>query len=398
MNLLYASFMLEDTRASGIINKVVSQTSVFSKTFDNVYLYISRHSEAVLYRVSEKSLSEIETFKYKEIATFDKNSRIRRVRSYLWYNSFLKYLNKIVHSHKIDIVYFRFSLPSSKLLKIMRNKKLVRILEIPTYPYENEVKKLKGKIEYIFFWRYMASRLFSLMDNIVVISGTNDIKEDSKFTLISNGIHLENIKVKKHCQKDHFVLLSVANVAFWHGYDRVLRGMHDYYKNNPKREVYYNCVGDGPELENLKKLARELKLEKYVIFHGTKVGDELEEIVDTSDVAIGSLGFHRIELKGGSPLKSREYCARGIPFVIAYDDQDFPKSFPYVFKIPSDESPVDINKVVEWYEKLIYSHPEYSIDMRKYAEEHLSWDAKMKPVIEVIEQIALQKKKIRSLD
>ena len=62
--------------------------------------------------------------------------------------------------------------------------------------------------------------------------------------------------------------------------------MHDYYKNNPKREVYYNCIGDGPELENLKKLARELNLEKYVIFHGTKVGDELEEIVDTFDVAI----------------------------------------------------------------------------------------------------------------
>ncbi len=81
--------------------------------------------------------------------------------------------------------------------------------------------------------------------------------------------------------------------------------------------------------------------------------------------------------------------------MIAYDDQDFPKSFPYVFKIPSDESSVDINKVVELYEKLIYSHPDYSIDMREYAEEHLSWDAKMKPVIEVIEQIALQKKRIR---
>jgi len=36
--------------------------------------------------------------------------------------------------------------------------------------------------------------------------------------------------------------------------------------------------------------------------------------------------------------------------------------------------------------------------MREYAEGHLSWDAKMKPVIEVIEQIALQKKRIRSLD
>ena len=187
-------------------------------------------------------------------------------------------------------------------------------------------------------------------DIIVAISSDNTLNLDNKFVLINNGIRLEDIKIKNQNKNSCINLLSIANVAFWHGYDRIIKGLHKYYKKPTKKEVYYHCVGEGAELENLKCLVKELKLDKYVIFHGTKVGDELDKIVDESDVAFGSLGNHRKGLYSDSALKNREYCARVIPFVIASNDQDFPKSFPYVFKIPSDESPVDINKVVEWYE------------------------------------------------
>ena len=105
-------------------------------------------------------------------------------------------------------------------------------------------------------------------------------------------------------------------------------------------------------------------------------------------MAIGSLGFQRSRLEKGSTLKAREYCARGIPFLIAYDDPDFPESFPFVFRVPLDESPIDIDKVIQWYENLSMKHPDFSAQMRKYAEENLSWDAKMRPVINRINSIA----------
>jgi len=233
-------------------------------------------------------------------------------------------------------------------------------------------------------------KLKDFADIIVAISFDNTLNVDKKFVLISNGIRLEDIKIKRENKNIFINLISIAVVGRWHGYDRIIRGLHEYYKNNPAKEVYYHCVGEGPELENLKNLVKELKLEKYVIFHGTKMGEELDKIVDEANIAFGSLGLHRIGR--GNPLKSREYCARGIPFVKSFLDPDFPCSFPFALNIPNDDTPVDIDNVVNWYEDLSKKHPDYSLEMRKYAEENLSWDAKMKPVIEKIKELAKERK------
>jgi len=393
MNLLYSAFIREDSEAKGFLKKVISQCNVFKREFANVYLYISRKDEAVLYKVEKNGLQEIDTFKYNKLSVFNEESRIRKVRGFLRYNSFLKYLNEIINLYKIDILYLRNSHPTRKLMNILDNKKIIKLLEYPTYPYEEEYKKIQPKLERIIFRNDKRKRTEDIVDLVVGISAEKNIKVDEKFILISNGIQLDSVKVKKQNKKNYLNLLSIANVAFWHGYDRIIKGLYEYYKTNPEKEIYYHSVGEGPELTNLKKLAKELKLEKYVIFHGTKTGEDLDKVVDECDIALGSLGFHRSGLTGGSPLKAREYCARGIPFVIAYDDWDFPETFPFVYRIPKDDSPVDINQVIKWYESLIKEYPNYSIEMRKYAEENLSWDAKMKPVIEKIKELAKEKER-----
>lgn len=387
MTLLYVVFMRENSRAKGVLQKVIGQCNAFSKIFSNVYLYISRDNEAVLYSIADATMREVETFKYSKCSSFNPKTKMKHLNGYFWYQAFLNYLKKVVNSYQIDILYHRNSLPVNKLIRIMEDKKLIKILELPTYPYENEIKGLSEKIQYAVFWKNGQQKLIDLANIVVTIPGAKDLKVDKKFVLISNGIQVENIKMKdSHTKKDSFTLLSVANVAFWHGYDRVLRGLYNYYSNSPKTKVYYNCVGDGPELNNLRKLAKELELEEYVTFYGTKVGNELDEIINTSDVAIGSLGFHRSGLKMGSTLKVREYCARGIPFIIAYDDPDFPESFPFIFKVPQDDNPVDISKIIRWYEELSTKQPDFSMQMRKYAEHNLSWDAKMRPVIDRIKE------------
>jgi hypothetical protein len=387
MNLLYAAFIREDSEAKGFLKKVVSQSIVFKKEFENVYLYISRKDEAVLYKIEKNGLQEIDTFKYNKLSVFDEESRIRKIRGFLRYNSFLKYLNEIIHLYKIDILYMRSSYPTKKMISIVKNKQLIKLLEYPTYPYEEEYKKIQPKLEHILFWNNKPKKIEDLVDLVVAVSAEKNLNVDEKFILIDNGIQLDSVKVKKQNKKNYLNLLSIANVAFWHGYDRIIKGLHEYYKINPEKEVFYHCVGEGPELTNLKKLTKELNLEKYVIFHGTKTGEDLDKVVDECDIAFGSLGFHRTGLTGGSPLKAREYCARGIPFVIAYEDWDFSETFPFVYRIPKDDTPVDVSQVIKWYENLIKEHPNYSIEMRKYAEENLTWDAKMKPVVERINEI-----------
>ncbi len=390
MNLLYASFSREDSGAKGAFNKVKQQCFSFRKEIDNVYLYVSRRTKSILYQIKNNHLEKMASFNYRTIPIYEGSNKIRKFTNYFAYNSFLKFLDKVIDSYNIDVLYYRASQPSKRLMKIIQKKKLIKIIEIPTYPFENELAKSKTKFEYHLFWKNGMKKFEDFADIIVAISSDNTLKVDKKFVLINNGIRLEDIKVKNQNKKSSINLLSIANVAFWHGYDRIINGLYEYYKKNPKKEVYYHCVGEGSELENLKNLANDLKLEKYVIFHGTKVGEELDKIVDDSDVAFGSLGLHRIGV--GNPLKSREYCARGIPFVKSYFDPDFPDSFPFALNIPNDDTPVDIDNVISWYEDLSKNHPDYSLEMRKYAEENLSWDAKMKPVIEKIKELAKERK------
>jgi hypothetical protein len=63
---------------------------------------------------------------------------------------------------------------------------------------------------------------------------------------------------------------------------------------------------------------------------------------------------------------------------------DFPEDFPFSLRVEPNDSPIDIQKVVSFYEKLKKNYPNHSLLMRKYAEEKLSWEAKMKPLIEKI--------------
>lgn len=393
MNLLYVAFIRENSVYKGVFKKVISQCIAFKKEFENVYLYISRNDEAVLYKVEKGNIEEIKIFKYNIFSAFKEESKITDIKTFLRYNAFLKYLNEIIRLHKIHILYVRKLLPTKRLMTILKNNRLIKVIEYPTYPYEGEYKSIRSKIKQFIFENNNSKKIEGLVNLVVAISAEKNLKVGKKFILINNGIQVDSVKVKKQDKKNYVNLLSIANVAFWHGYDRIIKGLHEYYKNNPEKETYYHFVGEGPELTNLKKLTKELSLEKYVIFHGTKTGEDLDRVVDECDIAFGSLGNHRKGLYADSALKNREYCARGIPFVIASDDQDFPETFPFVYRIPKDDTPVDINQVVKWYESLVKEHPNYSIEMRKYAEENLSWDAKMKPVIEKIKELVREKER-----
>jgi len=305
---------------------------------------------------------------------------------------------KLLRANNSSVYYFRgfgflFALFKSKLRALKKNGNLL-VLELPSPVATLKEEFIKDKdniitrkIKWFLFIKSFPS-VFKYFD-LVVEFASEEPKYvqgfEDKFVHISNGVDVEGIKLKSKNESCGINLISVANVSNWHGFDRIIRGLYEYYNHGQLvQEVFYHCVGEGSDLENLKTLVRELSLEKYVIFHGTKTGEDLDKVFDECDIAFGSLGFHRIGLNGGSPLKASEYCARGIPFVIAYEDWDFPETFPFVYRISKDDTPVDISQVIKWYENLIKEHPNYSIEMRRYAEENLSWQAKLRPVLERI--------------
>ena len=62
---------------------------------------------------------------------------------------------------------------------------------------------------------------------------------------ISNGIDFEAIPLKKKTghPDGQIHLLAVAEVHYWHAYDRILTGLGEYYRQPHDREVFLHIVG-----------------------------------------------------------------------------------------------------------------------------------------------------------
>ena len=202
---------------------------------------------------------------------------------------------------------------------------------------------------------------------------------------LGNGFAVDSVPVRQPppYSSTDVTILCVATVSFWHGIDRLIQGIAQY--KGPVN-VQLHIAGTGPELSNLKKLVQDLEIEDQVIFHGFTTGHDLDVLYNQCHIAAGSLGMHRKGLTMTSELKSREYCARGIPFVIACGDSDFPADFPAILKLPSDESPIDMDQVI-----LFASSRSRDIDhaqtMRRYARENLDWSVKMKKLKVFLESL-----------
>ena len=104
----------------------------------------------------------------------------------------------------------------------------------------------------------------------------------------------------------------------------------------------------------------------------------MTQVFNQCQFAIGSLGRHRSGITVIKTLKNREYATRGIPFIYSETDSDF-DSQPYVLKAPADESPIDIQQIVDFVNHFTM-RPE---EVRKTVE-HLTWKIQMQKVVDAI--------------
>ncbi len=266
-----------------------------------------------------------------------------------------------------------------------RNPNVKMLFEIPTFPYDNELSRICD-FPILLKDRWYRGKLKKYIDRFVVLSN-DEMVFGVPCIKIDNGIDCAEIHARKaDMEKGEIRLLGVAGVASWHGYDRVIRGLGEYYKLEPNKKVEFHIVGDGTVVKELKKLCCDLRVEQYVFFHGWMHGKELDDMFDRCDIGVGSLGMYRIGLENGNTLKLREYTARGIPFFYGYADKLIKSCVDdYTMQVPNDDSPIDIATVISFYEKMKEKgFDKIAVEMRKLAEEHLSWAKQMKPVVDYI--------------
>lgn len=307
----------------------------------------------------------------------------------LWKRVYYSPIIEYARRENMDLVYIRshhnanpFTL---KLVKRLKRTGAKVVMEIPTYPYDQEYASPAMKLN-LFIDQCFRRQLSKHLDGIVTFSNAETIF-GGKTIRISNGIDFDAIPMRRHNGNDttkELHLIGVAEVHYWHGFDRMVNGLADYYRTNPEYKVYFHIIGPlsgEREREEILPVIRDNHLEPYVILHGPLHGDELDAQFERADFAIGSLGRHRSGITYIKTLKNREYAARGFAFAYSETDEDF-DSMPYVWKVPADESPVDIPKLMEFQRSLKITPAEIRESVRP-----LSWKAQMQKVVGEIETI-----------
>jgi len=288
----------------------------------------------------------------------------------------------------IEFIYARSFMNATPLLanlfKKLQRAGIHAVTEIPTYPYDSEFSPhiWKQPLRLIIDKLFRRS-LYQYMDAIVTFSDENEIFGQRTIN-ISNGVDFDSIPMHDyHNPSDGSIhLIGVAEVHVWHGYDRLLAGLGEYYKNEQKpRQVYFHIVGGvHPYLMStyFVPIIEKYNISDKVIFHGQLFGAELTNVFSMCQFAIGSLGRHRSGISVIKTLKNREYATRGLPFIYSEQDSDFDQQ-PYVLKAPADESPIDIKKIIDFISHVMMSPAE----IRKTVE-HLTWRIQMQKVIDSI--------------
>jgi len=321
--------------------------------------------------------------KVKIGSTTSKKSKVKIWEQVSFYNNFYKVIHHYIKQMNVNFSfsYIRsmFFCPYSiKLLKHLSTSNVKVVMEVPTHPAKNEYKRNSNiLLKYALLMQHELTKLHSKYVDLFALIGesSNGSYFGSKAINIENGIQIESIPAKVKTEKNGEIhILALATMAKWHGYDRLIKGMYDYYKNGGKEEVILHMVGNDGDgsLGEWKQLVTTLKLDDRVIFEGFLVKENLSNIFNLCDVAISSIAGYRIGVYNTIEMKSREYMARGIPFVYSTQDKVLDNAEKFCYKVENCESNIDIDNIITFVHN-VQKDNDIINDMRKYAEDNMSW-------------------------
>ena len=294
---------------------------------------------------------------------------------------------------ELDGVYLRYGLSDFQMIILFREIKKQKpefkvVIEMASWPYDSEhrSRNMKNRILYAKDRRWR-QKLNTICDRVITYGKDNEILGVETIKT-KNGIDMNRVRKRKpDLDKDTLDICFVADFHIWHGADRLLFGLKDYYRKNGEKRIMLHFVGEGDPavLDELHTIAKSQELKDHVIFYGLKSGEELDHIYNNCHLAVATLGGHRIGVQVFSTLKTREYLAKGIPFFYGEQIDVFLENpVDFAYKIENDDdTPVDFKRIVAFYENLYskYGTEELTSMIREYAVANVSMDSTLKDVV-----------------
>lgn len=286
------------------------------------------------------------------------------------------YIRQVYHDHSF-VRYLR---------SIRRRNPGIKIIyEVPTWPYDTENTGGASSLPFRLKERNNRLKAARYMDRIVTFYGQEFIWGVPCLKLI-NGFDFSTVTLPERTLDGTVQILSVAANAFWHGYDRMLEGLHRYYEIGGTENIHYHLVGDI--LPEYAELVEKYRLQDHVTLHGRLYGPALEALYRQCTLGIDILGGHRKDYPVSSTLKSREYGAWGLPLVTSSPVDYMEKDCPWQLIVPYDDSPVDIPELLRFWHG-IYDDADpgaVSTAIRSFSQGKCDMSVTLEPVVRYLEE------------
>ena len=284
----------------------------------------------------------------------------------------------------IFTIFHPFHLVPKAAVEVANELGIPSIVKVDDAIYEKAsgIKSLQRKIEKMINGKTLRAGtkiLVSNKDTKKIIIDEYGVKSE-KISIIPNGVDLSlfDITSKKNPRKIVF-----AGAMYYHrGLDILLEAIPYIIKKIP--DTKFVLLGSGAEMDKLKKIVLENKLEDSVEFKGWLKREKIPENISDASIGIGPLRLTDVTSRA-LPIKVLEYMAVSLPIIA--QKGTLPEDV-----LENEKNGYFIENVNDLVEKIIFllNQPEKMEEMGIQSSkmvQKFSWDKVVKNIIEESKKI-----------
>lgn len=205
-----------------------------------------------------------------------------------------------------------------------------------------------------------------------------------KILYLPNGVNIDAFKpVKNFNEKKRKKFVYTGRIGSAHGIEVIARAA---YITKHRDDIYYEIVGDGPELQYLRELISEMDISNIYILEPIPLS-EMPKKLRTAYAALVTLRDNLL-FKEVRPAKMMPALAAGLPIMYSGSGEGaemVKEAGAGIVTPPEDEKA--LADAVMW----LADHPKSAYEMgkqgRKFAEDYLDWNVLVKNWLNDVQEL-----------
>ena len=209
-------------------------------------------------------------------------------------------------------------------------------------------------------------------------------KINSHVSVIGNGISLSRIPQKgflPYNGKDITLTFIGSRPAEpQNGLNRLISSLDI---EDQKKNITINVIGKVSEGEKLS--ANYINL----VYHGIQSQNNINTILESTNACICQLAFYKKRLNNTSTIKVPEYTAYGIPFILAYSDNNLKKKprNHYYLQLDNNDELIKVEEIISFLTNITKKRDEIINEMYAFAVKYLTWSNKLAQYMHFVDRI-----------